>query len=822
MNSSLPCFCPIRGCLHSSSSCPPNPLSSRDQLILHLTNQHHHHLHLANESISLQANLHICPTCPDKIYKSQRGLHHHFATCHLSSRATTNTTICTHQIYQHHKPTISNEWATGLQFIHSNIKPQPAESRGGLRELVKPSLFKSFTKLFNSIVRACNASSSQFVPSSSTPSHPPPEWETSDHPFWWLLFHSELLIFCPNTNEQESNNQCVLRRLNLLAAGHIASLWDEVLQVTSRPPGALAPVQQSERTVNKAAQAAADVDNYRTAYARATSETPVAKIDQQSLNNNVKKLYPSKLPPTNPSSPPPVRSPTCCPSPTSPTFHLRGDIIDTIRQAAKGKAAGFVMDSMDVFIAIAKSNDPDAHSELTAMFTRLFNGHIHESIVPYITSTYLFCLHKDATDPSKLRPIGVPTAIRRLLASHIAKTYRDDFARFLLPYNYAIGVPNGMDFVVKATQLQVDRFITQPQQAGTSPSRCLISLDMKNMFNEISREEIFAVVEEYFPELTHITSLFYAEDGEVWLRMQDGDWSTIAMEEGTNQGCPLSSTIAALVLHVVIQPIAIKLRDRAAQRLRNGDPGDDGLGGISDPMGYVDDMNVVTYLPDVLFFLQEFKRRAAPKGLWLNSSKTRLLTSTSGHSALDSVRQRYGPELAAELSFAIETFSNKPAPTKQDPQATAPVEVTTGLRVLGQPVGSLQFAQAFFTKAIDTVESQLNHLSCSITDKATLMKLFSTCALHKTPHLLGSEVLYSLDEVNPTSWDAWNGPLASRIHHMVHKFLCQLTHTTNIPEESLLIAYIGVAQGGLGFMDPHTRAIPDKLRWKNIAQTRGM
>jgi hypothetical protein len=107
-------------------------------------------------------------------------------------------------------------------------------------------------------------------------------------------------------------------------------------------------------------------------------------------------------------------------------------------------------------------------------------------IVPFFNSTYLFCLEKDPNDKSKLRPIGVPTAIRRLLASHISKTSRVKFARHLLPYNYAIGVPGGMDFIVKAIQLQVDRFITQPQLLGDSPTRCLISLDLRNMFNEIS------------------------------------------------------------------------------------------------------------------------------------------------------------------------------------------------------------------------------------------------------------------------------------------------------------------------------------------------
>ena len=81
--------------------------------------------------------------------------------------------------------------------------------------------------------------------------------------------------------------------------------------------------------------------------------------------------------------------------------------------------------------------------------------------------------------------------------------------------------------------------------------------------------------------------------------------------------------------------------------------------------------------------------------------------------------------------------------------------------------------------------------------------------MHKTPHLLGSEVLYSLDTTNPPEYDQWNGPLASRIHNMAKSFLATLTNTPSIPETSMAIAYISLAHGGLGLMDPHSRAIPD-------------
>ena len=58
-------------------------------------------------------------------------------------------------------------------------------------------------------------------------------------------------------------------------------------------------------------------------------------------------------------------------------------------------------------------------------------------------------------------------------------------------------------------------------------------------------------------------------------------------------------------------------------------------------------------------------------------------------------------------------------------------------------------------------------------------------------------------------WDDWSGPLSCRIDQLVNSFLSKLTQREQVPLESLLIAYITIAQGGLGFMDPFTRAIPD-------------
>jgi hypothetical protein len=59
----------------------------------------------------------------------------------------------------------------------------------------------------------------------------------------------------------------------------------------------------------------------------------------------------------------------------------------------------------------------------------------------------------------------------------------------LLPYSYAVGVPDGSDFVVKAMQLAIEKYIDNPQQSGHLPTRTAIVFDETNQFNSVSREE---------------------------------------------------------------------------------------------------------------------------------------------------------------------------------------------------------------------------------------------------------------------------------------------------------------------------------------------
>ncbi|EJK56911.1 hypothetical protein THAOC_23107, partial [Thalassiosira oceanica] len=78
------------------------------------------------------------------------------------------------------------------------------------------------------------------------------------------------------------------------------------------------------------------------------------------------------------------------------------------RKKRKGKGSNG--DSLDAFIGLARQNRPDIDKELQEVFNLVFQGRLPEVAKQYFTDTYLFCLYKDPSNPSKLRPLGIPSA----------------------------------------------------------------------------------------------------------------------------------------------------------------------------------------------------------------------------------------------------------------------------------------------------------------------------------------------------------------------------------------------------------------------------
>ena len=98
-------------------------------------------------------------------------------------------------------------------------------------------------------------------------------------------------------------------------------------------------------------------------------------------------------------------------------------VIKGLKGLNKGKAGGQQVNSLDWFIKLARSRKKEEkkaaqfnnrHKILAAFFSSIANTEVPNKVARILRTTYLVALQKDPEDLSKLRPLGVPAAIRRI------------------------------------------------------------------------------------------------------------------------------------------------------------------------------------------------------------------------------------------------------------------------------------------------------------------------------------------------------------------------------------------------------------------------
>jgi hypothetical protein len=153
--------------------------------------------------------------------------------------------------------------------------------------------------------------------------------------------------------------------------------------------------------------------------------------------------------------------------------------------------------------------------------------------------------------------------------------------------------------VISTIRNGVEKYITIPQTNNSLPTRSLVSLDIKNMFNSISREKLLQLINKRYPSLSPFAETLYAEPGYSIVKRSDGTWTIIPVTEGFSQGCPFSPIFAAIVLNEILTELQDLLNSLASQRLELGIKGDDNKGTLGFILAYVDDCKAMVALQDV-------------------------------------------------------------------------------------------------------------------------------------------------------------------------------------------------------------------------------
>jgi len=226
---------------------------------------------------------------------------------------------------------------------------------------------------------------------------------------------------------------------------------------------------------NRAAQVAADRDNYRTALARLCKSLPMTVPGDHNYEHVVKLYREQRLP----------RSRSRRIRRRVQDYDLPGDICDTIRRSPRAKGADHLGGKLDIFRDLVCMDNAAVNKDVHCLCNLVFKNIIPDEVKCYFRDGYLFLAYKDPEDLTKMRLICIPLALRRHVATHVANHWQPRFAAKLLPINYAIYIDGRMDFVIKLMKLTVERYIQEPQSKPepTLPTRAAVFIDLVNMFN---------------------------------------------------------------------------------------------------------------------------------------------------------------------------------------------------------------------------------------------------------------------------------------------------------------------------------------------------
>ena len=720
-----------------------------------------------------QVGLHVCSTCndPSAVYISQTNLDSHNKRKHSPARSQSNSDIL-HRLFP------DSDWSPTLRWLDRlDISPPP------FRINCFPHIHGSDrTQVYNTthlLFRATQLASIAPDEHLATQSHA----ESTPDPLWKLLFLLQALLFCPYREDKKyTYSQCVAYRLKLLHRADVPTLYQHAY--TSRP--AIRSTQASDEehatlqdpdfvptdsddplpTVKphnaSKAQKLADQDEYQRAFKTLRQDNPVASLDVPTMNHIKQTLYPRPYPPHTTS---PSRHNTRA---TKKQQHAQAlTILDkylltALRSVKKGTAAGPFADYTDFlrnFALYETTNGNDTIRPYFRAFSNvmqlLLDGTVSSTIATTFRSTYFLALHKSTTDPLKLRPIGIGTCFRRLLCTISLAHLTNDFAAHLLPGGQlGVGIHGGIETIVHLSRTMLEQYISRPLAAGTAPSHAMLLLDIVNMFNSISRESVRHELARNppFSCLLPLSDLLYDDANACWFLTPDSMWSSFHQFEGFAQGCPLSPVFAALGRHLILPDINADIAARTtARRLRR-----------SDSLSYHDDTNHFLRHLDLMYYMLRFNDLGKPHGIRLSYEKTHILTSTTGVSPLPSLSSSDRDALQSALDFLTSHGNASP-------------ELTSGVRLLGRPLGGPAFTESFLTSATDNFDADIHRLNTGISDLQTRAVLFRYCARSTMDHLLDSDFYEHASLLRPAPPTTWTSSFTKSIDASTQTFFCRLT-----------------------------------------------
>ena len=219
-----------------------------------------------------------------------------------------------------------------------------------------------------------------------------------------------------------------------------------------------------------------------------------------------------------------------------------------LKSAERGKSAGPSRLTNEMVRDACLNRSEEGAAALGAFITYVntfIDGGFDPSQAPFINAARLIAKIKTEADE---RPITIGEVLRRLICRYLAKKHGADGAAYLSPLQVGFAVQGGAEAVARGLNFLFHHHKRDADVAN-------VSIDGRNAFNEVDRENMLKQVREQFPALARIAYFLYSGPAVLYF----GQKGQILSLCGTHQGCPLGGLFFALAIHPLLTELKVRL-----------------------------------------------------------------------------------------------------------------------------------------------------------------------------------------------------------------------------------------------------------------------
>lgn len=271
-------YCPYTTFTQNEHADKPTGWTTAFQTRDHLTSCHLTELYKLTDKQLIESDVFLCRECETYTCVRESDLKAHLEK-HIEKRSETNFDIVSSLIYPPVEHILNNYWTDGLLWLQQHEVTEPTFRQSLITKIrweLEDEVLDAFEDLLNCCVKASDASKDPNLRCKQ---------EYDKNPIWTLPFIFEQLILAPLPppelrNAKDTTRQTILHRIRLFRSGQLRTLYNDSRTIKSK---SAQEFRTNPPTTMASAQIAADNDNFKTANARITKNTPIATINDTNI-----------------------------------------------------------------------------------------------------------------------------------------------------------------------------------------------------------------------------------------------------------------------------------------------------------------------------------------------------------------------------------------------------------------------------------------------------------------------------------------------------------------------------------------------------------